>query len=46
MTTDGGKIHRHRTDQTHIELGLTDDELLEIESVLGRAPNDLELAMY
>ena len=25
---------------------MTDDEAIEIESILGRAPNDLELAMY
>ena len=31
---------------THRELGLTDDEALAIERILGRAPNDLELAMY
>ena len=31
---------------THRELGLTDDEALAIEKILGRAPNDLELAMY
>ena len=30
----------------HRELGLTDDEAARIESVLGRQPNHLELAMY
>ncbi len=30
----------------HRELGLTDEELSRIESVLGRGPNPLELAMY
>ncbi|TML18104.1 MAG: phosphoribosylformylglycinamidine synthase subunit PurL [Actinobacteria bacterium] len=30
----------------HRALGLTDDEAIEIERILGRAPNDLELAMY
>jgi len=35
-----------RRDRAHIELGLTDDELQMIEDVIGRAPNDLELAMY
>ena len=30
----------------HRALGLTDDEALEIERILGRAPNHLELAMY
>jgi len=33
-----GEIHR--------ALGLTDDEALEIERLLGRQPNHLELAMY
>jgi phosphoribosylformylglycinamidine synthase len=36
----------HRTDTIHIDLGLTDNELALIEEILGRAPNDLELAMY
>src|SRR5579862_1955746 len=36
----------HRQDQAHIGLGMTDEELHMIEEVLGRAPNDLELAMY
>jgi len=30
----------------HRALGLTDDELVAIEERLGRAPNDLELAMF
>jgi len=30
----------------HRALGLTDDEALAIETILGRAPNHLELAMY
>jgi phosphoribosylformylglycinamidine synthase subunit PurL len=30
----------------HRELGLTDDEAAEIERILGRPPNHLELAMY
>src|SRR5690349_24427497 len=30
----------------HRELGLTDDEAADIERLLGRAPNHLELAMY
>ena len=30
----------------HRALGLTDDELAAIEAKLGRAPNDLELAMF
>jgi phosphoribosylformylglycinamidine synthase II len=30
----------------HRELGLTDDEAASIERILGRRPNDLELAMY
>ena len=30
----------------HRALGLTDDEAAEIEQILGRAPNHLELAMY
>jgi phosphoribosylformylglycinamidine synthase subunit PurL len=30
----------------HLALGLTDDELAAIESILGRSPNELELAMY
>ncbi|MGE3619541.1 MAG: phosphoribosylformylglycinamidine synthase subunit PurL [Acidimicrobiia bacterium] len=30
----------------HRALGLTDDEAAEIERILGRAPNHLELAMY
>jgi phosphoribosylformylglycinamidine synthase II len=30
----------------HRALGLTDDEARAIERILGRAPNDLELAMY
>jgi phosphoribosylformylglycinamidine synthase II len=30
----------------HRELGLTDDEAADIEAILGRAPNHLELAMY
>ena len=30
----------------HRALGLTDDEADEIERILGRSPNDVELAMY
>src|ERR1700678_707101 len=30
----------------HRELGLTDEEAASIEQILGRVPNDLELAMY
>src|SRR4051795_8513158 len=30
----------------HQQLGLTDDELAAVEGELGRAPTDLELAMY
>lgn len=30
----------------HRQLGLTDDEALSIEGILGRQPNHLELAMY
>jgi len=30
----------------HRALGLTDDELAQIETILGRSPNHLELAMY
>ena len=30
----------------HRSLGLTDDELAAIEGILGRTPNELELAMY
>ncbi|MGZ8528861.1 MAG: AIR synthase-related protein, partial [Candidatus Limnocylindrales bacterium] len=30
----------------HRRLGITDDELVAIESKLGRRPNDLELAMF
>src|SRR4051794_40794789 len=30
----------------HRSLGLTDDELVAIEAILGREPNELELAMY
>jgi phosphoribosylformylglycinamidine synthase len=33
-------------DALHRSLGLTDDELVAIEGILGRAPNELELAMY
>ncbi|MET0737764.1 MAG: AIR synthase related protein, partial [Acidimicrobiales bacterium] len=32
--------------ELHRELGLTDDELERIVAILGRRPNDLELAMY
>src|SRR3954468_21098705 len=32
--------------QVHKALGLTDDEAIEIERVLSRSPNHLELAMY
>src|SRR4051794_8524113 len=32
--------------QVHKALGLTDDEAAEIERLLGRTPNHLELAMY
>ena len=30
----------------HRALGLTDDELARIETLLGRRPSELELAMY
>jgi len=32
--------------ELHRALGLSDDEAARIEEILGRAPNDLELAMY
>jgi phosphoribosylformylglycinamidine synthase len=35
-----------RTEGLHRKLGLTDDELAAIIERLGRAPNDLELAMF
>src|SRR3954471_20489231 len=38
MGTATGELHR--------SLGLTDDELVAIERILGRSPNELELAMY
>ncbi len=38
--TVGGVAELHR------ELGLTDEEAADIRSILGRAPNHLELAMY
>ena len=34
------------TTPIHQALGLTDDEASQIESILGRAPNHLELAMF
>src|SRR5437667_6055627 len=34
------------TGALHRSLGLTDDELVAIERILGRQPNELELAMY
>src|SRR5687768_8786316 len=34
------------TETTHRALGLTDDEAADIERILGRPPNHLELAMY
>jgi len=34
------------TGELHRSLGLTDDELVAIEGILGREPNELELAMY
>jgi phosphoribosylformylglycinamidine synthase II len=34
------------TEPVHRALGLTDDEASEIERILGRSPNHLELAMY
>ncbi|MCC5951072.1 MAG: phosphoribosylformylglycinamidine synthase subunit PurL [Acidimicrobiia bacterium] len=34
------------SEPVHRALGLTDDEAAEIESILGREPNHLELAMY
>ncbi len=36
----------HPTPGLHRALGLTDDEAARIEEILGRAPNELELAMY
>lgn len=38
MAADDVPVHR--------ALGLTDDEFADIERILGRAPNHLELAMY
>src|SRR4051794_29359568 len=38
MGTATGELHR--------SLGLTDDEFVAIERILGRSPNELELAMY
>jgi phosphoribosylformylglycinamidine synthase II len=37
---------RAMRDGIHRSLGLTDDEYADIERILGRAPNHLELAMY
>ncbi len=34
------------TEPLHRALGLTDDELADVEAVLGRSPNHLELALY
>jgi phosphoribosylformylglycinamidine synthase len=34
------------SEEVHRALGLTDDEADEIERILGRSPNHLELAMY
>jgi phosphoribosylformylglycinamidine synthase len=34
------------TGALHRSLGLTDDEFVAIEGILGREPNELELAMY
>lgn len=43
----GGQIPRPRTEAPlHRRLGLTDLELEEIRGRLGRAPNDLELAIF
>ena len=41
-----GGVDAEEPRSTHRELGLTDDEALAIERILGRKPNDLELAMY
>lgn len=40
MTAEEGDVELHR------QLGLTDDELDEITTILGRAPNEVELSMY
>ena len=34
------------TQSAHRALGLTDEEAAQIEQILGREPNDLELSMY
>ena len=39
-------MHVLATGALHRTLGLTDDELVAIERILGRSPNRLELAMY
>jgi phosphoribosylformylglycinamidine synthase subunit PurL len=39
-------MESHHSTELHRSLGLTDDEAARIEEILGRAPNDLELAMY
>jgi phosphoribosylformylglycinamidine synthase subunit PurL len=36
----------NQPETVHRALGLTDDEAAEIQRILGRAPNHLELAMY
>jgi len=40
VTTTGDAVPLHRA------LGLTDDELVQVEQALGRRPNHLELALY
>ena len=42
----GGAVSASASDSTHRELGLTDEEAAAIERILGRRPNNLELAMY
>jgi phosphoribosylformylglycinamidine synthase subunit PurL len=44
MPTDGPD--RESTVPLHRALGLTDNELADVEAVLGRSPNHLELALY
>src|SRR5215813_9346297 len=41
-----GRYDRIVTEPLHRRLGLTDDELAEIERLLEREPTELELAMY
>ena len=41
-----GRYDPYVTEPLHRQLGLTDDELAEIEHLLNREPTGLELAMY